>query len=645
MIAVKSWKRIGLVAAAALACGIGALALGPFFFPADHVRDAVKAEIRAATGLDPVLHGDASISLFPSAQVSFGDLALGNEGNGGEPALVAEQVTVRLKILPLLLGRIEIAAISMVRPRITFNVDADGRTNWSTLVGALAHTLTPEANRTERLLSFSEVRLNEGTLIVRDRAHGVNETLTDVTLSLGWPSIAKSLGVTGQFVWRDETVDVSVTLSDLVAALAGDRSGVKLRLAGAPAKLAFDGHMTLAPQVRVEGSLSADSASLREAMQWAGLQPLPGGGFGRFALKAQAAVAGPSIALSQVNVELDGNAAEGVLALTIDGHPFVRGTLAANELDLTPYVSTVRLLRQNERDWSQAPIVLDGFSGIDFDLRLSAPQIVLATAKLGRTAVAATLRSGRMMITVGEFQAFGGLVKGSIALARAERGAELKAQLQFSDVDLEQCLNELIGLRRLEGTGDLTVQIEGSGSNVLAVTRTLNGHINLNARQGALAGLNLEQLMRRLERRPLSGGAEFRSGRTPFEKLNVALKIEQGTAAVESVKMEGAAVQVALAGSASIPARDLDLQGVASLITALTGSAAAAFDLPFVVQGPWDDPIMVPDPESLIRRSGTLAPLLEALKERKLRDARPSPTPTPAAEPAASAPSEIKAAQ
>jgi len=45
------------------------------------------------------------------------------------------------------------------------------------------------------------------------------------------------------------------------------------------------------------------------------------------------------------------------------------------------------------------------------------------------------------------------------------------------------------------------------------------------------------------------------------------------------------------------------------------------FELPFVVQGPWDDPIMLPDAESLIRRSGAAAPLLDAVRDRKTRDA------------------------
>src|SRR4030095_10838775 len=122
--------------------------------------------------------------------------------------------------------------------------------------------------------------------------------------------------------------------------------------------------------------------------------------------------------------------------------------------------------------------------------------------------------------------------------------------------------------------------------------------------------------LKRLEQRPLSIAGDFRRGRTPFEKLNVAVKIAQGTAIVEDVKLEGGAVRLALGGSASIPARDLDLKGTATLVSA-TSEATPLFELPFVVQGPWDDPIMLPDAQSLIRRSGAAAPLLDAVRDRK----------------------------
>jgi len=297
----------------------------------------------------------------------------------------------------------------------------------------------------------------------------------------------------------------------------------------------------------------------------------------------------------------------------------LQGTLAADSLDLTSYVSTVRLLAANERAWNNGQITLDGLAGLDLDLRLSAASVIVSNAKVGRTAIAANLRNGHLVVTVGEAQAYGGVVKGSLALSNFEQGVEVKSQLQFTDVDLESCLGQLFGLRRLEGKGNIALVVDGTGDSVLAVTHTLNGTATLTGSNGALAGLNVEQLLRRLERRPLSGGGEFRSGRTPYDKISVALKVAQGTVTVEDVKIEGSAVVLALAGSASIPARELDLKGTAALVTP-PKPGTTPFELPFIVQGSWDDPIMLPDPEALIRRSGAAAPLLNAVRERRSRD-------------------------
>ena len=101
--------------------------------------------------------------------------------------------------------------------------------------------------------------------------------------------------------------------------------------------------------------------------------------------------------------------------------------------------------------------------------------------------------------------------------------------------------------------------------------------------------------------------------------MTVAVKFSDGIATTEDVRLENPAARVTLSGTASVPAREYDLKGIASLIPA--PNAPPGFDLPFVIQGPWDDPLIFPDPESLIRRSPGAAPLLDAMKDRKTRDA------------------------
>jgi AsmA protein len=258
------------------------------------------------------------------------------------------------------------------------------------------------------------------------------------------------------------------------------------------------------------------------------------------------------------------------------------------------------------------PITLDGLNDADVDLRLSAARVTLATARLGRTAVAANLRGGHFTVTVGESEAFGGVVKGSIGLAQSPGGAELKAQLQFADVDLDQCLGELFGIRRIEGKGNLGFAVESKGESVFGLTQALNGTASLISRKGAIAGLNVEQLLKRLAKSPLSRGNELSNGKTPYSLLAANVKIEQGTIKVDDVRIEGPALRLGLAGSASIPARDLDLTGTASLLAAAAsgaaGAAPTAFELPFVVQGAWDDPLLLPDIQVLMKRSSAASP-------------------------------------
>jgi AsmA protein len=224
--------------------------------------------------------------------------------------------------------------------------------------------------------------------------------------------------------------------------------------------------------------------------------------------------------------------------------------------------------------------------------------------------------------------------------------------MQFSDVDLDNCLGQVFGLHKIEGRGTLAVNLDGTGDSVLAVTRALNGTATLNASSGALTGINIEQLLRRLERRPLSGSGDFRSGRTPFDQLVVNLKVNQGVVSIDDMRILGPSVRLTVGGQASVPTRELDLKGVAALVSNASPSASAGgdeFDLPFVVQGPWDDPIMLPDAQALIRRSGAAAPLLDAAKTYNASDAVRSvidqllAAPSPAAPAAASGASSASA--
>jgi AsmA protein len=262
---------------------------------------------------------------------------------------------------------------------------------------------------------------------------------------------------------------------------------------------------------------------------------------------------------------------------------------------------------------------LTSLSATDLDMRLSAAKVTVGGTRLGRTAFGANLRGGALALSVGEAQMYGGIAKGSFSIARSDAVADVKAQFQFTDVDLQACASELFGVSKLSGRGNLSVSLVATGSSPFGLASSLDGSATLTGSNGAIAGFNVEQLLKRLERRPLSGGGNFRSGSTPYDSLTASVKFNDGIATAEDIRVEGPTTRLTLTGTASVPAREYDLKGVASLTSQPSGEKG--FDLPFVVQGPWDDPLVFPDPESLIRRSPGAAPLLDAVKDRKTRDA------------------------
>src|ERR1700712_1653228 len=593
----QGMKRLVMPIAALLGVAMIGLLGTSWFLNRDALREAVEAQIRAVTGLDLVINGAIDVSVFPGSYVSFHDVGL-KGGGTADPALAVDVLTANLRLLPLLLRRFEISDVMMLRPHIRVIRDGNGESNWTPFIDTIARTMKPGA---ENQVSFSEIRIQDGVLNYEDATNHVSETLDDIDLSLAWPSISRSFAATGQFDWRGERVDGSISASDFVAALSGDRSGLKARVTSAPLKLAFDGTVANRTSTMMEGTLTADSTSLRNALRWTGQAPPGPGGFGRFALKARAHVVGPSIALTNVNIELDGNVAEGVMTYNNNGRQTLQATLAAGALDFTPYVTTIRLLTSGARDWNRQLFDLNSLSSTDLDMRLSAAKVTFGRTKLGRTALGANLRGGALALSVGEAQIYGGNRKGSFNIARTDAVADIKAQFQFIDVDLQAWANELFGVTKLSGRGNFNVALEATGNSPFGLAQSLDGTATLTGHDGAISGFNVEQLLKRLERRPLSGGGNFRSGSTPYDTMTIAVKFADGVATTEEVRVESPAARVTLTGTTSVPAREYDLKGIASLVSA--PNAPPGFDLPFVVQGPWDDPLVFPDPASLIRRS------------------------------------------
>lgn len=641
-----------LPVAAVLAAGI----LAPKLASEERLRHEVETMVEAATGRKPAIAGPVSFSVLPWPAIEVEKLTI----DGPRARLDVGEARVVLDVLPLLTGRARADHIELDDADLTLADPGDSLAALGVLIAGLGTTT-----------SGADLFVKDGSVKIT-RAAGDEVLVPQADIRIGWRG-GRDVTAVGRTVWRGEPVDVDLSLSGLAALAAGEAGNLRLSLSGAPAKLAFQGGARLAGGPVVTGALTASSTQLRDALEWLGFEAPTARGFGAFDLRAVALLSAQGAVLNEARIDLDGNSSVGAFNLRIDGsHAMLQGSLASEALDLSPY-GEITLSGPHGASWNREAIDLNRTQRLDVDLRLSAGQVRIGEAALQRMAASATLKGGKLSLTIGEAEAWGGVFRASAHMAPLETGtgATVRIDLSADDVGLAKALGELFRLPRLEGTGSFRLSAAGSGDSVMEIVQKLNGAFTLTGEDGALVGIDVGRILARLEKRPLSGGGDLRGGRTPFDSIVVDASIEDGIARLDRIDLASAKLRVALAGESSIAQRALDFTGTAQLVrpasseaaraapsqgdpskaapppagapiaaepaatqsaptkpagtatassvelaNAATAAAAkaavatVAFEVPFIVRGDWDRPIVLPDPQALIRRSGAARPLL-----------------------------------
>ena len=162
-------------------------------------------------------------------------------------------------------------------------------------------------------------------------------------------------------------------------------------------KLAFDGIVANRTSMMMEGTLTVDTASLRDALRWTGQAP-PGRRLWPLRAEGARQRVGASDRAHQCQCRTRRQCRRGRDDLCQNGRQSLQATLAADTLDFTPYISTFRLLASGAHDWNRQLFDLNSLSTTDLDMRLSAARVTVGTTKLGRTAFGANLRGGALAL-------------------------------------------------------------------------------------------------------------------------------------------------------------------------------------------------------------------------------------------------------
>ncbi len=94
-------------------------------------KPEIEAAATAATGRQLTIGGNVRLDFLPAPALRLNGVRVANIEGGQAPAMVqADTVNIRVSLLALLSGRVEIDSISVLAPVISLETLADGRANW-----------------------------------------------------------------------------------------------------------------------------------------------------------------------------------------------------------------------------------------------------------------------------------------------------------------------------------------------------------------------------------------------------------------------------------------------------------------------------------------------------------------------------------
>ena len=215
------------------------------------------------------------------------------------------------------------------------------------------------------------------------------------------------------------------------------------------------------------------------------------------------------------------------------GRPTVSGTLAAETLALEPLLGPPQRLFDPSGVWSAKRFALAPPKSFDLDLRLSASHLDVYGRNLADAAASLMVTDGKLSMNLIDAAAYGGRVNGQAALACLGDDLKLSARGELTDADLGAALSDF-GRSMATGRGAARFSVETFGVSPAAAVAALTGTAALQAADGGIVGVNLEEALRRSQRRPIDVARDMRLGGTAFDKLAVSLNLGNGRAEVDA---------------------------------------------------------------------------------------------------------------
>lgn len=596
------WAIVGI--AVLIAVTVAAL---PFIASTQIVKDRIAFEMSAWSGFRVSIDGAPDIEIWPVFRATLTDVTLTDwEDAGGLPVIEAERVEIELSALSALSGNVDFSDAHFIRPTLRLKRLANGTLEIpQSRGGRLSRAIesaraTVAANPAEPDLSalssdqFGTIEFIDGR-VVAVSAEGEADLLSDLTGKASLPALNKAGKLTASGIWRGEQVAIELSSPRPLVLFAGGTAPVIASVKSAPVEASFDGTISMAADMHVEGQAKLSAPSLRRMLEWSQPGVLPGSPIGSISLASKVTGDLSRLKIENAQVTLDGNPGMGILDVSLAGPvPSISGTLAFDTLDLMAFASSFApMAPTNNPGTSQ--IDTSFADRINLDLRLSATKATAGSIALAEVAATAQVKGGLAAFDISDAEAFGGNVQASIRFDRKAGGTQAEMRLLASDID-GGAFGAAAGMSHIVpiGRGTVSVILNGPGLSWNALLENANGSVAATFGVGAIAGIDLQAFLKRTSQGGFFSLDEVKGGTVPVDGVELKATIANGVAKIDKAEARTATNRIWLTGIVPYVGRGLALSGAIEAKDPATTATPETRPTAFFVGGSWSAPFVSP---------------------------------------------------
>src|SRR5712692_2050476 len=551
-------------------------------FDANRYKPEIERTAKERTGRTLKLQGDLQVAIFPSLGASVAGFTLSERGRD-EEFLALESAHASVALLPLLHGQVVVDGIRVSGLKVRVVKQKDGRFNFSDLLEAQPSAsskpaATPKepakAGQAPGVVAFdiSGVHVERSSLSYRDLASGQELALSDLKLSTGRIAeraegkLALHAAAKGRKPDLDLKLDIGSDYRFDLAAKSFSLAKLDVKLSGAVARTNLE--------IPVSGSLRADlekqtaNAELSSKFDDTSLQAKLG--MTKFT---------PASFVFDLNVD----------RLNLDRYfPPQKKTSAAPPPQ--PGAGKPASAAEQQAD---TPVDLSALKDLNANGRMQFGALQVRGLKLANLKAEVHAGNGRLDVAPHAASLYEGSVAGALTL-QADGRVALKETL--TGVAIGPLLRDVAQQDRLEGRGNLALDVAAAGKSVNAMKKALAGTAKVNLRDGAIKGIDIAAVLRKAKSALGQQSAQAASTpeKTDFSEFAASFTIKNGVAHNEDLDVRAPLFRLTGRGDIDIGNSSIDYVTKAAVVATTQGQGGAdlaqlsGLTVPVRLSGPFD---------------------------------------------------------